>query len=903
MFKFLGLLFLASLVSLPVANIATVDSFDEPSNRINENVLREGEEDSDVLHGYTYTDNFESSPIRTFDSHALGPTLNANFCAPMGYVYSSTISDEQIQEIVDQIMFIHGDLTWLNISFFYGIYGTEVYADSNSKWYVDEEDLDKEIAWFKEVIATETRNHEILKIEEVTSPAELFLRMDIKFTVPGEDGPTHWTFSFYGESVAVEPYGEHDFVNPRINYYQRLTHEKRINLFCDLIPGFFNEYDIEGHAYNPYGWLTDTTTEYPYAPEPRPDGTPHYFCDYNITLIAFDTVPIGVFDQTKSIEMTYPTSPIRAKLKLDFTAGGVNHVFYSNDFILGDPNVKMSVDGPQDRKSVQKDTEHLYSIEFENIDLTKLCSLALDAEGMIDRLIDDGEHVIYCYDAYGVDQLPERGKEGVYYYIPSENEKALHSEGKDAEFIDKPSEGEYFIWTSYYDYEDNLVEEYRNTASVNFMHIEHYQGQYNEETGIYFPDEPISPELLDDLLNEIISFPFTGRFTSFMIRVEAQFLGNGYANIVNEQPELFEIVPHIDTTDEIIIDYPNSINMLSGGDDIVITPKVSSYDESINYYFNYHLSREGIIEVSQDLDGKTTIRPLKAGVVDLTFEADSSEFSTIKKTVSIRVLDGIFDNATIHVKDEFHKAGVNVDASIAVRGFTGIVNANIVWKVVNKKGEEVAKENIVSKDGASMTLINPDSDDYTITAYYEDIEIANLTIQVRYVDMDKFLRMNIWWIVVITLGFVALVVFLTMVTKRGKSTVDRIERVYQVYCQCISNDSLSKQELVRIKREITRCLHHCEDLNIDAFNQYEKATRYLRKSLGDTKILMKDYDTLTEGDKSVMYDRLNADLGKALNVAKEIESAKQLVEQHHFEANRKNYETIEVEKKKGKKDK
>ena len=30
---------------------------------------------------------------------------------------------------------------------------------------------------------------------------------------------------------------------------------------------------------------------------------------------------------------------------------------------------------------------------------------------------------------------------------------------------------------------------------------------------------------------------------------------------------------------------------------------------------------------------------------------------------------------------------------------------------------------------------------------------------------------------------------------------------------------------------------------------------------------MNNYDTLSEGDKSVMYERLNADLGKALNVA------------------------------------
>ena len=169
--------------------------------------------------------------------------------------------------------------------------------------------------------------------------------------------------------------------------------------------------------------------------------------------------------------------------------------------------------------------------------------------------------------------------------------------------------------------------------------------------------------------------------------------------------------------------------------------------------------------------------------------------------------------------------------------------------------------------------------------------------------MDKFLRINVWWIIVLTMGFVAFVVFLSIVTKRGKTTVQRIERVYQVYCQCISNDSLSVSELKRIKREITHCLHKVEDLNIDALNQYEKATRYLRKSLNDTKNLLKHYDKLSLEEKHVMYDSLDKDLAKALKVAKEIENAKGLIEQSHMRANRKNYEEpVKEPKAKKKKD-
>ena len=108
----------------------------------------------------------------------------------------------------------------------------------------------------------------------------------------------------------------------------------------------------------------------------------------------------------------------------------------------------------------------------------------------------------------------------------------------------------------------------------------------------------------------------------------------------------------------------------------------------------------------------------------------------------------------------------------------------------------------------------------------------------------------------------------------------------------MSDDKLSKEELVRIKKEITKCMHRCEDLNIDALNQYEKATRYLRKSLFDVKTLIDNYDTTYPADRGVYTERLDKDLSKALSVAKEIENAKTLVETYHTNANRQNYEVI-----------
>ena len=61
-----------------------------------------------------------------------------------------------------------------------------------------------------------------------------------------------------------------------------------------------------------------------------------------------------------------------------------------------------------------------------------------------------------------------------------------------------------------------------------------------------------------------------------------------------------------------------------------------------------------------------------------------------------------------------------------------------------------------------------------------------------------------------------------------------------------------------------------------------------------------NWDSVDETEKSVYIDRLDKDLYKALNVAKEIETARDLNDEYHFKANRKNYESLDEPKKKGK---
>ena len=354
------------------------------------------------------------------------------------------------------------------------------------------------------------------------------------------------------------------------------------------------------------------------------------------------------------------------------------------------------------------------------------------------------------------------------------------------------------------------------------------------------------------------------------------------------------------TDDAIVLNAPDNINLLAGGDVFDLVSTVSSYNEDTEYYFDYTLSRENVVTITKGEDGKLTLNPINAGTVTMTITVNYEPNHRLTKVVNIRVLDAIYDIASIKVPDEFHYAGKDLTAALSIRGFTNFQNLNVDWVVTDKDGNELPEGAVVNNGDATITLVAPGSDDYTISASYEGILLDTVTLQVRHVDINKFLRINIWWIFLITIGFVFLIFFLKSLFSRGKTTVESIGRVYDVYCSCMSDDKLTKEELTRIKKEINKCLRRCEDLNIEALNQYEKAIRYLRKSLNDSKELLEQWDTVSAEDKSVFTDRLDKDLSKALNVAKEIENAKQLVEEYHDKANKHNYEKLEDDTKKKK---
>ena len=816
-------------------------------------------EDSKTLHGYTYVDEYNGTNnelYRTFDDLDLCPKLNRNFSAPSGYIFTLELSEEQATEMVDQMLFMGSKLSFIELIFSYKMAGSKVSVKkSMMPSFPDEWTIDERKSYLIDLFVSEFNGFKLFQVENAVSEFTIAPHIDIRFSRPNEV-IAHVIFNGYTNRTT--PFTTKDFIKVRIDYIKNGTNGGHANIYAVTTNGFFKEYP----DFNKYGWVTDSYL----GPEEE------QFANFTYSLYAFEDVPLALNLPTLTgvLEMSYPDEEIPIKAVIEFDSNGEHYSFESDTEIFQDPDSSILIDNYVDKTAIQKDSEHEFSLYYRGMKLDDVNKIIFDATAVPYRLNDAKRG----HDLYNESGLPSAGIIGDYYYVPSEHEKQLYNAGHIDELNALPYEGTYY----YYD------GEFKEYEGVRVFDVDYDKSE----------DEPIDD--LQSLLTSNVSFSYAGRWNLNVKNVEVVSPTSGF--FLREHTQTLITFADDKTQDDVTFSIPNMTNLVLGAGEVEVIPTVTTASGlSDEYFFDYEVSRNGIINLTEEEDGKFIIEPVHTGLITLTVGVESSLFPRMEKVISIRVLDAIYDASKIEVADEFHKAGQDIEVALNIRGFTSFQNLDIKWTVTNKKGEEIPQAKIDAHKDATMTLLNPDSDDYTIKAYHEDILLDTLTVQVRYVDMNKFLRTNIWWIVVITLGFVFVAVFLSTITRRGKTTVQRIERVYGVYCQCISNDTLSESELKRIKKEITTCLHHLEDLNIDAFNQYEKATRYLRKSLADTKVLMAKYNELSPEEKGVLYEKLNSDLGKALNVAKEIEEAKTMSEQYHSQANRHNYESIEPEKK------
>ena len=839
MLKGLGLLFLSIFVT-PVA-VGNMASFERTSKVV-----------ADPEPEYTYTEevfNDGEYIVRTYDTQDLLPSIDRHFCAPSGYAFTLSITDEQINKLLDLSETVGNDYSLVDPIYYYKLLDSEIYSNSNP--LLSPETREKTFDGLKDSI----NGAVLFKTGEITVTNYLEFTFKLQFSTSSDKT---YEFVFRSDVITIEPVNELDFLTVRQFYYESTGSDtRRVSVDAHPVDGFF----YECYSYNQFGFHTDTTT-------PVSEGSSHFYADYTIQLIANDEIILAETNGPNAVgvEMKYPEVPLTVKAKVVFYSGGEKYTFYSRTYDVMDPNACVTIDGYIKRESVQRGVEHDFSFNVDGFDLTNGGTFNGGAIIYPYRLSDPD----YGHELFN-QELPQVGQEEHYYYIPSDEELADYNAGGTGHISDE-AQGQYKIWnpqTSSYD---------------DFVYIDLLEINYPEN-----PDD----EPLTQLPSVKKSLPFIGKW-QFSFNFIADSNGKMYGIESNDQ--FLDVVASAETEDYLVLDVPDQVNLILGGNDIEITPSVPTRSGFVEFYYEWECSKEGIINISSKENGVLTVNPHAAGLVDLTVTVESRYFASITKTISVRVMEMDYDSAKIEVPNEFHYTGKELTAKVNLRGITSFLNLDVSWEITNKKGEVIPEDQYRVNRDASVTLLSPENMDYTFKVSYEGIELDSLTLSVRDIDINKFLRANIWWIVLITLSMVALIIFFKTILRRGRTTVERIERVYQVFCACMHDDKLSVSELKTIKREITRCLHHVEDMNIDALNQYEKATRYLRKSLADTKALLNEYDHLTPEEKSVITDRLDKDLAKALNVAKEIENAKDLIEAYHATANKKNYETLKDDK-------
>ena len=812
----------------------------------------EGEETKE--YEYEETPDYDYNTVgREYLTKDLIPSFNKTFSAPYGYDFRLSYTEEQLEALMDEIDSVNSKYTYGGVIYSYNLEGSTISAGSD--WHFSIDDSRDSL---KQFYRDKLNGYSIFKVDELNVAINLQFKVEICLANKDNDG-LDYTFILKSDSFLMEPYDEYDFVNIEAFYIQNDDREKRISISADIIDGFFYEVGY-GNEGNISGFHTDTTHNN-YVDE---SGTEYFLADYECAFYLHDTIPLsGIRSSENGLEITYPIEhepfPIRAKVT--FMSGGKEYTYWSREVVVGNPDVHIVIDGHESRDTVVIGTEHEYLLEYEDYCFNHYYEGFISAY-LYPYFLNDSEYIHKLFDN---PQLPEKGIEGHLYYIPTDEEIERYKNGEEI-YPDGREYGNYYSWNK----ESNAFDYYEGIDIMN--------------------------EYLDFTLKakSIASIPYTGLWN---IIINFQFFPP--MSNIDLTNQIIKVIDPPTTKDYIELNVSDNINLIQNAGKIEIESKIiTESDIQTDYYYKYLTGTDGIIEVTELEDGKFVVNPIGVGVTELTIEVESDLFSKITKTIIIRVLDSVYDIAKIEIPNEFHYAGKDLDVKLNIRGYTNFLNLNIEWIILDKNDNPLDSTKYVDNKDATISLTKAERNDYTIKALYNGIELDTIEVQVRKININKVIRENIWWIFLITIAFVFVILFLKNMLKRGKTTVESIERVYSVYCDCLSDDKLTLAELKKINKEIKKCLHRCEDLNIEALNQYEKSIRYLRKSSNDAKSLLNEWENITPEDKSVYCERLNADLSKALNVAIELENAKQISEEYHHNANRKNFETIEEDKSK-----
>ncbi|MCQ2772470.1 MAG: hypothetical protein MJ238_04250 [Bacilli bacterium] len=340
-----------------------------------------------------------------------------------------------------------------------------------------------------------------------------------------------------------------------------------------------------------------------------------------------------------------------------------------------------------------------------------------------------------------------------------------------------------------------------------------------------------------------------------------------------------------------------SINAITNGEDIVIETSVdpTSLNSKGEVEYTFETSRTGVIDVVET-DGTFTIKPLAPGNVTLTLIANSDTFENLKQTLQFHVFDDFTSAYSFVYEDGFHQSKEDFDVSLKIEDVDDIENANIEWTVVDAEGNPAA---FTIKNRNTITITEPPSGDYTVSATVNGNKVGETTIQFRAMDMNKFVRQNILWIFLITVGFMTLILVFKGLISKPRSLDKRLEKAYEEFNKLDPKDeSAYISGLKRVKGMLSGALSQAEDLNIDSHNQYEKIIRYIKKTISSVKVLIKQDTELGLEEKGVKLQEVTeTSFRKTVSLAKEMSDAQAMIEENHRQANLNNYARVENEKK------
>lgn len=336
-----------------------------------------------------------------------------------------------------------------------------------------------------------------------------------------------------------------------------------------------------------------------------------------------------------------------------------------------------------------------------------------------------------------------------------------------------------------------------------------------------------------------------------------------------------------------------NIFCIAGGKSIDVIPNIPNDLLNNGEVPTFNINEDelpSVIKVKKEEEGrKITVIPSNEGTATLVVSSLIKGFGLVEKKINFKVVNDISSISYLEVPNEFHYSKKPLTVKMAFKSTETIANLAVEWKVTDANDAEVE---FVDNGDLSITLNEPLQSNYKIVATLNGFEICSTIVEVRDVNVDQYVRNNIWWLFLISLALVGLAISAKLLLNKKSTIVDQIRNINEKLEDIDLSNSDWEKHLGKVKILLQTAINYTNDLNIDGMNQYEKTIRYLNKTLDGIKRI----ESHKTEDKTSILEQAKKDLSKALLVVTDIQNAKTIMEKNSLKANTNNYAKLENEK-------